>query len=52
MLSRPPVRNFFACVVATAVSAYVGHYGIALLAAGCTLLCARWLRAPRRDGSA
>ncbi len=52
MLSNPAVRNFLACVVAAAVSAYVGQYGIALFAVGCALLCARSLRAPRRPGAA
>lgn len=52
MLSNPPVRNFVACAVAAAVSAYVGQYGIALFAVGCALLCARSLRAHRRPGAA
>ena len=52
MLSHPPTRNLLACAIAAAVSAYVGHYGIALLAAGCALLSARRLRAPRRRGTA
>jgi hypothetical protein len=52
MLSHPPTRNFLACVIAAAVSAYVGHYGIALVAAGCALLGVRSLRAPRGTGIA
>ena len=52
MLSNPLARNFLACVVAAAVSAYVGHYGIALLSVGCALLCARSLRVPRLPGAA
>ena len=51
MLSNPLARNFLACVIAAAFSAYVGHYGIALLAVGCALLSVRSLRAPRRPGA-
>ena len=51
MLSNPLARNFLACVIAAAVSAYVGHYGIALFAAGCAVLSVRSLRAPRRPGA-
>ena len=52
MLSNPLARNFLACAVAAAVSAYVGHYGIALLAVGCALLGARSVRMPRRPRAA
>lgn len=46
LATRSALEGVVACVLAAIVSAYVGHYGIALLAVGCAVLAARQLRLP------
>lgn len=44
--NRSPLQGIVACLAGAAVSAYVGHFGIALLALACGLLAARRLVLP------
>ena len=41
MLKLTPRQSTAACLVAAAACAYVGHYGMALLASGCAVAAAR-----------